>query len=81
MTYHLRRLRLHSLIEHLPDRHRYRVGLRLALFCTRTYGRIPRPGLSLLRLDSVPDGSPLGLRFLQLEAAIDGWVAQAALAA
>jgi hypothetical protein len=84
MTYHLRRLRLHGLIERLPGRYRYRVtdaGFRLALFCTRTYGRILRPGLSHLRPHSVPDDSPLGRRFVQLEAAIDCWVAQAALAA
>ena len=38
MTYHLRRLRLHGLIERLPKSHRYRVtnqGWRTALFCTR----------------------------------------------
>jgi hypothetical protein len=29
----------------------------------------------------VPADSPLGRRFVQLEAAIDGWVAHAALAA
>ena len=46
MTYHLRRLRLHGLIERIPGTHRYRVtrrGARTALFCTRTYNRILRP--------------------------------------
>ena len=49
MTYHLRRLRLHSLIERIPGTHRYRVtrlGWCTALFCTRTYNRILRPGLA-----------------------------------
>jgi hypothetical protein len=42
-SYHLRRLRLHGLIERLPHSQRYRVtgeGLRLALFCTRNW-RLP----------------------------------------
>jgi hypothetical protein len=49
MTYHLRRLRLHGLIERMPGTHRYRVttqGGRAALFCTRTYNRLLRPGLA-----------------------------------
>ena len=49
MTYHLRRLRLHGLIERIPGTHRYqvtRLGWRTALFCTRTYNRILRPGLA-----------------------------------
>src|SRR3954464_7118752 len=49
MTYHLRRLRLHGLIERLPGTHRYRVtrqGNRTILFCSRTYNRILRPGLA-----------------------------------
>ena len=40
MTYHVRRLRLHGLMERLPRTHRYRVtqsGWRTALFCTRSY--------------------------------------------
>jgi hypothetical protein len=47
MTYHLRRLRLHGLIQRLPRSHRYRLtndGLRTALFCTRVYHRVLRPG-------------------------------------
>jgi hypothetical protein len=49
MTYQLRRLRLHGIIERIPQSHRYRVtdfGLRTALFFTRTYARILRPGLA-----------------------------------
>jgi hypothetical protein len=49
ITYQLRRLRLHGLIERVPDSFRYRVtefGLRVALFFTRTYNRILRPGLA-----------------------------------
>ena len=51
MTYDLRRLRLHGLIERIPHSHRYRVtdlGLRVALFFTKVHSRILRPGLSQL---------------------------------
>ena len=51
MTYNLRRLRLHGLIERLPKSHRYRLtdhGLRTALFFTRIYARVLRPGLGCL---------------------------------
>jgi hypothetical protein len=49
MTYDLRRLRLHGLIERIPSTHRYRLtdfGLRTALFFTRVYARIIRDGLT-----------------------------------
>src|SRR5437899_6448306 len=51
MTYDLRRLRLHGLIERQPKRHRYRVtdtGLRLALFLPRLWARTIRPGLAIV---------------------------------
>lgn len=49
MTYQLRRLRLHGIIERIPRTHRYHItdfGSRIALFFTRTYTRILRPGLA-----------------------------------
>jgi DNA-binding HxlR family transcriptional regulator len=49
ITYQLRRLRLHGLIERLPHSFRYRVtafGFRAALFFTRLYNRLLRPGLA-----------------------------------
>jgi DNA-binding transcriptional ArsR family regulator len=63
MTYDLRRLRLHGLIESIPHSHRYRLtdsGLRLALFYTRVYARILRPGLALSA--PLPDSQPSPLR-------------------
>ncbi len=51
MSYDLRRLRLHRLIERIPHSHRYRLtsaGLKVALFYSRTYQHVIRPGLSLL---------------------------------
>lgn len=56
MTYDLRRLRLHGLIERIPRSHRYRVtdlGIRVALFFTKVHSRILRPGLSQL-FDACP---------------------------
>ena len=52
MSYELRRLHLHGLIEKTPKSHRYRLtahGLRTAMYCTRVYSRDLRPGLALLR--------------------------------
>ena len=49
MTYQLRGLRLHGLIERLPNSFRYRVtdfGFRAALFFTRLYNCLLRPGLA-----------------------------------
>jgi len=49
MSYDLRRLRLHGLIERIPGTHRYTVtdrGFRLAVFLTRVHNRLLRPGLS-----------------------------------
>ena len=49
MTYQLRRLRLHGMIQRLPNTQRYRVtepGFRAALFFTRAYNRLLRPGLA-----------------------------------
>ena len=84
MTYQLRRLRLHGLIERIPKTHRYRLtsfGLRVTLFCTRTYARILRPGLGL----ALPTTSslPCSLRrsFDKLEQEVNSWVDHARLAA
>jgi hypothetical protein len=82
MTYHLRRLRLHGLIERLPDTHRYQVtefGWRVALFFTRTYARVIRPGLAQIHPDAAPLDSTLRRRFNQLETAMDSWIAHARL--
>src|SRR5271166_443081 len=77
MTYHLRRLRLHSLIERIPGTHRYRVtrlGWRTALFCTRTYNRILRPGLAQIVPIGVLDDSKLRQGFDQIDQVIDRWI-------
>jgi hypothetical protein len=50
MTYDLRRLRLHALIERVPHSHRYRLteqGARIAVLYVRVYARGFRPAASL----------------------------------
>jgi hypothetical protein len=82
MTYQLRRLRLHGLIVRQAGTHRYGVtnhGLRVALFFTRSYARILRPGLSQVGAENLPDDPPLRRAFAQLEHAMDQYVAQAKL--
>jgi hypothetical protein len=84
MTYHLRRLRLHGIIQRIPNTHRYRLtslGLRTAWFFTRTYSRILRPGLGKILPElSAPNG-PLRRCFDKLDCEVTAWVAEARLAA
>ncbi len=82
MTYHLRRLRLHGLIERIPKTHRYQVtefGWRVAFFFTRTYARVIRPGLACIVPQAPPRNNSLRLRFDQLDLAMNDWIAQAHL--
>ena len=82
MTYHLRRLRLHGLIERIPHTHRYQVtefGWRVAYFFTRTYTRVIRPGLAYIVPQASPMNHTLRLRFDQLDLAMNDWIAQANL--
>jgi hypothetical protein len=61
MTYDLRRLRLHGLIERLPHTNRYVLtpdGTRVALFYTKVHGRLLRPLIAVA--DKPP--APLELR-------------------
>ena len=62
MTYDLRRLRLHGLIERIPHTHRYAVteaGVRVALCYHRIFVRVLRPALSHAMDDSPASSSPL----------------------
>jgi len=77
MSYHLRRLRLHGLIERVPKTHRYRVtdsGWRTALFCTRTYNRVLRPVLAQVIPEQASGDSCLRRCFDQLDGAIERWL-------
>jgi len=82
MTYDLRRLRLHGLIERVPRTHRYTLtsfGLRVAFFCSKVYLRILRPGSAAI-VDP-PDDLPHPLRdaLRRLDQAIDQLCAAAQL--
>jgi hypothetical protein len=77
MTYHLRRLRLHGLIERIPQTHRYRVtrrGWRTVLFFTRTYNRTLRPGLALITPEEALDDCELRREFDRLDELIERWI-------
>ena len=83
MTYDLRRLRLHGLIERVPHTNRYQVtsfGLQVAMFFTSTHNRVLRTGLSEI-CDPFPVDSPLRRHFDKLEAVITDLIGQAGLAA
>jgi len=83
VTYQLRRLRLHGLIERLPNSFRHRVtdvGLRVALFFTRTYNRLLRPGLAAALPSLRANTSPLKRAFDLLGAQIDTMIRQTQLA-
>ncbi len=74
MTYDLRRLRLHGLIQRIPKSHRYEVtpvGLRIALFFSRTYTRLLRPKLAEIMPASPPGNSLLRVAFDRLQTEID----------
>ena len=85
MTYDLRRLRLKGLIHRLPDTYRYVVtpaGRRIALFFSKTFARVLRPGLA--RLDAPPPidpPDPLVTAWRRLDQALDHLVHDARLAA
>ena len=83
MTYDLRRLRLHQLIQRIPETHRYHVtplGLRVAIFFTRTYNRLLRPGLAQI-CDPHPNNTPIRRHLDRLETAITHHIQQLNLAA
>jgi len=85
LSYELRRLRLHGLIERLPKTHRYVLtdeGLRTALFYSRVYARTPRPAMAPLIPAAAPASSPQALRqFYAAEVAVNSWCDQAHIAA
>ena len=84
MSYELRRLRLHGLIQRLPKTHRYCLtdeGLRTALFYTRVYARILRPAMAPV-VPAAPASSPHALRqFRAAQDAVNSWCDQAHIAA
>jgi hypothetical protein len=80
MTYDLRRLRLHGLIERIARTHRYRItplGAQMAMLYVRLYTRALRPAASLQ-----PSGASRGRRaFAQLDLALGRFLQEVQLAA
>jgi len=84
MTYELRRLRLHGLIERIPDTHRYRVtdhGMAIAVFLTRVHHRLIRTGLTELEDPDPIAPTPLRRSLDKLHAEIDRAAVRSRLAA
>jgi hypothetical protein len=82
ITYDLRRLRLHGLIERIPHTHRYHVtdhGWATALLVTRAYNRVLRPGLADIT-DPASTG-PLRADYRRLATHIDALARRSGLAA
>ena len=72
MSYDLRRLRLHGLIERLPGTHRYTVttrGFHLAVFLTRVHHRLLRDGLADI-LDEHAADNPLRHELQRLDTVV-----------
>lgn len=74
LTYDLRRLRLHGLIERVPKSRRYNLtefGSRAAVFLTRAYARLLRPGSEFLDPRLSFDNVPLTKALRAVDDAID----------
>ena len=65
--------------RYLAQRRQFQRGQRIALFFTRSYARVLRPGLSQVTAADLPDNPPLRRAFDHLECAMDQYVAQAKL--
>jgi hypothetical protein len=84
MTYDLRRLGLHGIIERIPHSHRYQLtadGLRIALFVSRIYVRLLLPKLAGIVPRPQPIPSALRIAFDRLNSAIDACCQEERLAA
>jgi hypothetical protein len=74
LTYDLRRLRLHGIIERITGTHRYRLtefGLRITLFFSRVYARLLRPGLDEIIPMARGGGTHLGKLFASIDLEIE----------
>ncbi len=80
MSYDLRRLRLHGLIQRLPHSNRYFLtaeGIRVAVFYSKLQNRLLRP---LLAADKPPAPVELRRALTTLEHAVSDYVQHARLA-
>jgi hypothetical protein len=79
MSYDLRRLRLHGLIERIPKTQRYRLttfGLKTALFYSRTYQRLLRRGLSELHDPRLAQSSALAIAFAKFKTTLEAYTTE-----
>jgi hypothetical protein len=84
MSYDLRRLRLHGLIQRIPKTNRYQLtaqGLKVAMLFSRTYTRLLRPALAEISDPISAAASPLRTAFDRLQSVIDQRCAELKLAA
>lgn len=85
MSYDLRRLVRKGVLHKLPGRHRYVLtsqGRRWALFVTKTYARILRPGFQQMELEATAPPAPaLRQAFAAVDQALAQMVTHAKLAA
>jgi hypothetical protein len=84
MTYDLRCLRLHGMIERIPKTHRYRVtsfGLRAAVFFTKVHARLFRPAVAEIMANEPPAGSGIARQVARFEEEIDKQMQRANLVA
>jgi len=84
ITYDLRRLRLHGLIERIPKSYRYRItakGLRTAIFYTRLYNRALRTGLAIIPQLAIDYELPIAKSIRAAEVAVNNWYDDEKLAA
>jgi predicted MarR family transcription regulator len=80
MSYDLRRLRLHGVIERLPRSNTYKLtsdGIRVAVFYTKLQNRLLRP---LLDADTPPAPTEIRRALTTLEHAVADYVQNARLA-
>ena len=81
MTYDLRRLRLHGLIERIEKTHRYRLTrkvLGVAFIYRRTYLRLLRPALSAINEGAAPGSASEARMLQQIQSAIDNFISSQA---
>jgi predicted MarR family transcription regulator len=84
ITYDLRRLRLHGLIERIPGTRRYRItakGLRTAIFYTRLYSRSLRTGLAVISPAAALPQLPMAKSIRAAETALNNWCEREKIAA
>jgi hypothetical protein len=84
ITYDLRRLRLHGLIERIAKTRRYRItakGLRTAIFYTRLYNRSLRTGLAIISPTAKQPELPIAKSIRAAQAAVNHWYEHAKIAA